>query len=418
MNEKVKNNMDNELIRLFENNKPQHAIIVILFKGKKLPKYCAPMSRDPRPQINIPLNNNLSEIYFSAIEKNTSIKDGAILIQLERDIPILRGFSYVLYPPPLKISRLKNMGSGYNSALSFSGVKRVICVYFINKNGIKKYINGTEKILMETESKKFDAELYRGAHEYYAQYRPNIPKKVVDVIIKHFDAGPNDRILDIGCGTGQVALAMDGKCKEMVCMDPDPEMIKTAKKATKNSQIKLIWINSRAEDLKKFRQKIGIFKVATISRTFHWIDQEQVLSDLNDLIDKDGGVAIFSDRSIWTGQEDWQQIAKKIVQKYLGEKRRAGKNTFKESGERWENIVQRSPFRFVKIQDVAVVRYWNIESILGYLFSTSFAAPYLFGDQLHKFKKEVETTLLNLNPKGVFQENASWSMILGSKKPK
>lgn len=139
--------MDDEIIKLFKINKPRYAIIVALFKGEKLPKYCAPMPREPKPKINIPLNSNLSEIYFSALRKNPSIKDGAILIQVNHNSPILKGFSYRIYPPPLNIPRSRNMGSGYNSSLDFSGVRRIICVYFINKNGVKKFINGKEIIL-------------------------------------------------------------------------------------------------------------------------------------------------------------------------------------------------------------------------------------------------------------------------------
>lgn len=136
--------IDNEIIKIFKRNKSRHAIIIMLFKGKKLPRYCVPMARNPKPKINISLNNSFSEIYFSALKENPSIKDGAILIQLDRNTLILRGFSYRIYPPPLKAPRLKNMGSGYNSSLDFSSVKRVKCVYFINKNGVKKFTNGKE----------------------------------------------------------------------------------------------------------------------------------------------------------------------------------------------------------------------------------------------------------------------------------
>ena len=138
--------MDNEMVKIFKRNKSRHAIIIVLFTGKKLPKYCIPMPRNPEPKSNI-LLNNLSDLYFATIKENPSIKDGAILIQLDRNTLILRGLSYRLYPPFLKVPRLKNMGSGYNSSLDFSGVKRVICVYFINKNGVKKFINGKEKLL-------------------------------------------------------------------------------------------------------------------------------------------------------------------------------------------------------------------------------------------------------------------------------
>jgi hypothetical protein len=52
------------------------------------------------------------------------------------------------------VSRLKNRGSGYNSSFDFSGVKRIICVYFINKNGVKKFTNGKEKVLLKTRGNK------------------------------------------------------------------------------------------------------------------------------------------------------------------------------------------------------------------------------------------------------------------------
>lgn len=148
--------MDNEIIKIFKKNKSQHAIIVVLFKGRRIPKYCVPMARNPEIEINIPLKDNFSGIYFSALKKNPSIKDGAILIQVNRNFLTLKGFSYRVYPPPLNVSRSKNMGSGYNSSFDFSGVKRVVCIYFINKNGVKKFAKGKEELLFKPKAKKFD----------------------------------------------------------------------------------------------------------------------------------------------------------------------------------------------------------------------------------------------------------------------
>jgi len=265
-------------------------------------------------------------------------------------------------------------------------------------------------------TKKLKLELYRGTHEYYAKYRPGIPEEVMNVIVMHFGIKPSDRVLDIGCGTGQVALAMEGKCREMVCLDPDPKMLEQAKRATKGSKTKLIWLNCAAEDLKKTREKMGSFKVATICRAFHWIDQGQVLKDLNGLIDKNGGIAIFGDGSFWTGKEEWKQAVKKVVQKYLGEERRAKDKTFQQPSERWEDIIARSCFSFIEVRQLSVTRTWNVKSIIGCLLSSSFARPDYFGDQLSSFKRDVRKTLLSLNLEGVFQENAVWSIILGLRK--
>lgn len=267
---------------------------------------------------------------------------------------------------------------------------------------------------MKNNIGKFDPESYRGTYEYYAKYRPSIPKEVIDVIVKHLNIKPTDRVLDIGCGTGQVALAMEGKCCEMVCVDPDPKMLIQAKKATKNSKIRFIWIDRCAEDLGKLKEKLGTFKVATSCRAFHRMSQEQVLKDLDDLIEQDGGVAIFSERVLWSGDAAWQRAVKGVIQKYLGPERLAGKKINKD--ELWENILARSVFRFTKIHDMPIIRSWDVESIIGYVFSTSYAAPHLFGDQLDRFKEEIKNILLSINKKGVFQENAVWHIVLGSKK--
>ena len=146
------------------------------------------------------------------------------------------------------------------------------------------------------------------------------------------------------------------------------------------------------------------------------MNQEQVLKDLDELIDEDGGVAIFSDRVLWNGDEEWQRALKEVIQKYLEKERRAEKGKSKAADELWENILARSVFKFIKTRDVPIARSWNVESIIGYVFSTAFAAPHLFGDQLDRFKEETKNILLSINPKGVFQENAVWSIVLGSKK--
>lgn len=145
---KNKKILEKELIKFFKSSKLQHCVIVILYKGDRLPLYCAPMIREPQPKINISLENNFSEIYFSALKINSSIQDGAILIQIDSDLPVLRGFSYRLFPPSyFNGSHGKNKGSGYNSALNFSNIKRVKCVYYINHEGVRRFIKGKERKL-------------------------------------------------------------------------------------------------------------------------------------------------------------------------------------------------------------------------------------------------------------------------------
>lgn len=265
--------------------------------------------------------------------------------------------------------------------------------------------------------KEINPDLYRSTYKYYVKYRPDIAEEVIDIIIKHFDIKSTDRILDIGCGTGKVALAMDNACAEISCLDPDPKMLAWTKKITKGSKAKVTCFNGSDKDLERLKNDLGVFKIATICRAFHWMDQEQTLKDLNDLIDENGGVAIFSDNGFWSEPEAWKQTIKTITQKYLGEKKNNGEDRFKNPERLWTDIVAHSAFKFVETCEVKIIRNWNVESIIGCVFSYSSSAPYFFDKQINKFKKELKSALLSINPKGEFQETATWTIVLASKKP-
>jgi hypothetical protein len=99
----------------------------------------------------------------------------------------------------------------------------------------------------------------------------------------------------------------------------------------------------------------------------------------------------------------------------LGEERHAGKGTFKESPEPWENIISRSAFSVVESKEVEIVRTWTVESIIGWLFSSSFASPKYFGNRIKTFKKDINETLLSINPDGVFNEQDHFNLILASR---
>ncbi len=260
-----------------------------------------------------------------------------------------------------------------------------------------------------------DKTLFSGTHKFYSDFRPGIPSEVVKAISDFFSLKSDDHVLDLGCGTGQVAFAFSDFCEGYTGLDPDCYLLEEAKRTTKkiSNKIDLEWFHSSAEDIPSLYHKLGEYKIVTFARSFHWMDKERVLKCIKPMVLPDGGIAIISDGSLWAGVETWQAIVKRIIQKYLGEKRKAGQGTFKESNEPWEDLIQRSPFGEVHVERIPVKREWTSDGIVGWLYSSTFAKPAYFGKNVGKFENEVRTALKKLNTQEVFLEYANFEIIMG-----
>lgn len=145
------------------------------------------------------------------------------------------------------------------------------------------------------------------------------------------------------------------------------------------------------------------------------MDRESILDILYNSSDTNGGVAIIDN----TGKQEpllWQLKVNEVVRRWLGDARRAGNSTYTPPKERYEDIVRKSGFKNVQRHILPSYSYtWTVDSIIGNLYSTSFASRRLFGDNLVRFENDLTSVLLDMDSTGVFTEELSVSVITASK---
>ncbi|MEV3857671.1 class I SAM-dependent methyltransferase [Streptomyces sp. NPDC050095] len=258
--------------------------------------------------------------------------------------------------------------------------------------------------------------LFTGTTTYYRQFRPGIPADVAAVLDQAAPARPDigRRLLDVGTGTGLVAEALLDRFDDVIAIDNDADMLAAAESALRPklpAGSHLALVESTAED---FTPPAGWqAELVTICRAFHWLDQATVLNLLDSQVAPDGVVAIFGDNSFWAAGSDWKEAVRDVVKSFLGEQRRAGSGTFQHHNRPYSEIMEESPFNEVEEVRVPVERTWNAESILGYLYSTSFAAPHLFGDRLKEFEAAVKVRLTDFSDNDTFAEENEFLIRLG-----
>lgn len=247
------------------------------------------------------------------------------------------------------------------------------------------------------------AVLFRGTASYYARFRPGYPEAFLQLIVERYAGDGAGRLLDLGCGTGQLAIALAPHFREVLGVDVDPEMLAEAVLAARRAGVDGIrWLQATAEALPPDLQPV---RLVTLGRSFHWMDRDIVLERLWDLVEPGGGVVITGDGCLWENPvEPFQQVAKDVIRRWLGERRRAGGAFYPAELERHEAPLSRSRFVQEERYMLPVVRTWTIDQVVGYCYSLSFCSPALLGERKAAFEADLRQSLDQLQPGEPFQE--------------
>jgi trans-aconitate 2-methyltransferase len=130
---------------------------------------------------------------------------------------------------------------------------------------------------MSARLQGWNSELYQSSHSYIWHYGRDL--------LALLDAKPGERILDVGCGTGQLSADIAGCGAEVIGIDASGEMIADARRNFSNIRFEV----ARAETLSYVAEFDAVFSNAAL----HWVvDQQSALAAVAHAL-KPGGRFVF-----------------------------------------------------------------------------------------------------------------------------
>jgi ubiquinone/menaquinone biosynthesis C-methylase UbiE len=242
-------------------------------------------------------------------------------------------------------------------------------------------------------------DLFQGTAEYYECHRVRYPQDAFDWIAGEHSLDGRGRLLDCGCGTGQVALPLSRLFEDVIAIDPEPQMLQVAERAARAKGIANVrFLRMRTEDL---RDELAPLRLATFGASFHWTDRALVLARLYELLQPGGGLVILAPSSLWHGPEPWKQVVLSTIKDWLGEERRAGSGVFQPGLRHAEFLVQ-TGFSGPKVVAISKEHVWTADTLVGYLYSTSFASRAVFRERQGPFERDLRNRLASLSTQDRF----------------
>ena len=157
----------------------------------------------------------------------------------------------------------------------------------------------------------FDPARFRSAAAHYLQGRPAYAPALFADVATLCQLDGTGRLLDLGCGPGQLAIALRPYVGEAVGMDPEPEMLALATRLAAEVGADISFRHGSSQDV---TPALGRFRLVTIGRAFHWMDRPDTARRLATMLEPDGALVLFSTTHIDAPDNAWRAEYERVLE--------------------------------------------------------------------------------------------------------
>jgi SAM-dependent methyltransferase len=212
------------------------------------------------------------------------------------------------------------------------------------------------------------------AVDAFRAFRPGYPRDLFEVILREVPEHRRERAVDLGSGTGLSALPLCQWFREVVAIEPDPQMAAELESRGASKQggenARLTVCNTMAEDCELPAASADL---VTSGTAFHWMDGPRVLARVREWLRPGGVLAVYSypvprlaDAVEAVVQREFELHWDQYRHPRLNDENYAGRTFFTHSG--------LSDLRALKISNVV---HFSPEEAVGFSRSTSYGSAYI-----------------------------------------
>jgi SAM-dependent methyltransferase len=227
--------------------------------------------------------------------------------------------------------------------------------------------------------------LFRSAVRLYVSGRLDYPPELIAEVTKVLALGTGDRVLDLGCGPGFLALGFAPYVGEVVAVDPEPRMLVAARTAARARKRRLTLLRGSSETI---GPALGRFRLAVMGRSFHLMDRRATLDRLDELIQPGGGVALFGDNHPQCPENAWVGSFDNLRHAFAPER-----GSWSTGGSASVAALRASPFAAIRHLSYSYRRRTPVDMLVSRALSMSRTSPQRLGQRRAEFEATLRAAL-------------------------
>ncbi|MGF6721613.1 trans-aconitate methyltransferase [Paraburkholderia sp. GAS41] len=216
-------------------------------------------------------------------------------------------------------------------------------------------------------------------------YSPRLIRRVAEVC----KLDGTQRLLDLGCGPGQLSLAFSSWVSSGVALDPEPAMLRIAAELGLGIAPNIEYRLGSSYDLSP---DWGAFQLAVVGRAFHWMDRPDTLARLAQLIVPSGAVVLFATSQPDDAATPWQAPYRALLDEYA-QTDPAREQRKSDSWESHESVLLKSAFAALERVSIIERRRVTLDSLMARALSMSSLSRERLGSQLDELLERARQLL-------------------------
>jgi SAM-dependent methyltransferase len=257
-------------------------------------------------------------------------------------------------------------------------------------------------------------QVFASAVEPYARYRTGYPAHLVDRLAALVGLERDGTAVDVGCGSGQLAIPLAAHAGRVIAIDPLAGMLEIGRAKAEAAGLRNItWLLGDSSRLDQLVPRGA--HLATFAASFHWTDRAQVVRGLDRLLDAGAHIVTINNDLADADDPDWVRAVNALRVDYLGEHHTDATDRYTSAPISHHDVLAGSPFSDVERLTWAWERQLTVEDAVGLQFTYSFSTPAVFGDRAARFAADARAAILALHPTGIVTEPFRMEVLVASR---